>query len=156
MVKAVYRLCETLLLSGHGSIGLALWTQAFLLLFSRFVFSFFFNLASFPFATREAGQVNEVSGYWQLDGSFTAPNGKKLKAILWKLQTKRKYCLYYFHVNGSIGIVQKIDFEIRPDLWCTTPKTSRKVVLDNPSVCLSVCLAVCLSCCRFSRELSQA
>ena len=23
---------------------------------------------------------------------------------------------YYFHVNGSIGIVQKIDFEIRPDL----------------------------------------
>ena len=76
--------------------------------------------------------------------------------------------VYYFHVNGSIGIVQKIDFEIRPDLWCTTPKTSRKVVLDNPSVCvsvclsvcpsvcLSVCLAVCLSCCRFFRELSQA
>jgi len=23
---------------------------------------------------------------------------------------------FYFHVNGSIGIVQKIDFEIRPDL----------------------------------------
>jgi len=46
---------------------------------------------------------------------------------------------YYFHVNGSIGIVQKIDFEIRPDLGCTTPKTSRKVALDNPSVCLSVC-----------------
>ena len=62
----------------------------------------------------------------------------------------------YFHVNESIGIVQKIDFEIRPDLGCTTPKTSRKVVLDNPSVCLSVCLAVCPSCCRFSRELSQA
>jgi len=49
---------------------------------------------------------------------------------------------YYFHVNGSIGIVQKIDFEIRPDLGCTTPKTSRKVVLDNPSVCLSVCPSV--------------
>jgi len=65
---------------------------------------------------------------------------------------------FYFHVNGSIGIVQKIDFEIRPDLGCTTPKTSRKVVLDNPyvCVCLSVCLTVCLSCCRFSRELSQA
>ena len=53
--------------------------------------------------------------------------------------------LYYFHVNGSIGIVQKIDFEIRPDLGCTTPKTARKVVLDNPSVCLCVCLSVCLS-----------
>jgi len=53
-------------------------------------------------------------------------------------------------------VVQKIDFEIRLDLGCTAPKTSRKVVLDNPSVCLSVCLAVCLSCCRFSRELSQA
>jgi len=50
---------------------------------------------------------------------------------------------YYFHVNGNIGIVQKIDFEIRPDLGCTTPKTARKVVLDNPSVC--VCLSVCLS-----------
>ena len=46
---------------------------------------------------------------------------------------------YYFHVNGSIGIVQKIDFEIRPDLGCTTLRTSRKVVLDNPSAsCLSV------------------
>ena len=52
---------------------------------------------------------------------------------------------YYFHVNGSIGIVQKIDFEIRPDLGCATPKTWRKVVLDNPSVCLSVCLSVLLS-----------
>ena len=55
-------------------------------------------------------------------------------------ETQRK--LFYFHVNRSIGIVQKIDFEIRPDLGCTTLKTSRKVVLDNPSVCLSVCLAV--------------
>ena len=49
---------------------------------------------------------------------------------------------FYFHANGSIGIVQKIDFEIRPNLGCTTPKTSRKMVLDNPSVCQSVCLAV--------------
>ena len=63
---------------------------------------------------------------------------------------------FYFHVNGSISIVQKIDVEIRPDLGCTTLKTSRKVVLDNPSVCLSVCPSVCLSCCRFSRELSRA
>ena len=52
---------------------------------------------------------------------------------------------FYFHVNGSIGIVQKIDFEIRPDLGCTTLKTSRKVVLDNPSVCLSVWPSVLLS-----------
>jgi len=50
--------------------------------------------------------------------------------------------LFYFYVNGSIGIVQKIDFEIRPDLGCTTLKTSRKVVLDNPPVCLSVLLSL--------------
>jgi len=41
--------------------------------------------------------------------------------------------------------VQKIDFEIRPDLGCTNLKTSRKVVLDNPSVCLSVSPSVCLT-----------
>jgi len=58
--------------------------------------------------------------------------------------------LYSFHVNGSIGIVQKIEFEIRPDLGCKTFKTSRKVGFDNPSVC------VCLSCCSFSRKLSRA
>jgi len=50
---------------------------------------------------------------------------------------------FYFHVSGSIGIVQKIEFEIRPDLGCTTFKTSRKVVLDNPSVCLSCCILFC-------------
>jgi len=57
--------------------------------------------------------------------------------------------VFYFHVNGSIAIVQKIDSEIRPDLGCTTLKTSRKVVLDNPSlcVCLSVCPSVCLTTC---------
>ena len=55
--------------------------------------------------------------------------------------------LYYFHVNGRIGIVQKIDFEIRPNLGCTTSKTSRKVVLNNLSVRLSVCLSVRLSVC---------
>ena len=68
--------------------------------------------------------------------SVRKSNGYKC-SILWH------FLEYYFHVNGSIiGIVQKIDFEIRPNLGCTTPKTSRKVVLDNPSVCLSVCLAV--------------
>jgi len=67
--------------------------------------------------------------------------------------SKNSQVAYYFHVNGSIGIVQKIDFEIRPDLGCTTLKTSRKVDLDNPSVsvCLSVCpsvrLSVCLTVC---------
>ena len=66
--------------------------------------------------------------------------------MFWVYLKKKVFCVqFYFHVNGSIGIVQKIDFEIRPDLGCTTPKTSRKVVLDNPSVCLSVCLCVCLS-----------
>jgi len=40
------------------------------------------------------------------------------------------------------GIVQNIEFEIRLDLGCTIFKTSRKVILDNPSVCVSVCLAV--------------
>ena len=54
-------------------------------------------------------------------------------------KTVTKIFYFYFHVNGSIGI----DFEIRSDLGCTTLKTSRnKVVLDNPSVCLSVCLTV--------------
>jgi len=65
--------------------------------------------------------------------------------IVWLV---RLTSLFYFHVNGSIGIVQKIDFEIRPDLGCT--KTSRKVVLDNPSVC--VCLSVLLS--LFRRALT--
>jgi len=47
--------------------------------------------------------------------------------------------------HGSVGIVQKIEFEIRPDLGCTTFKTSRKVVLDNPVVCLCACLLLCLA-----------
>ena len=53
---------------------------------------------------------------------------------------REKAWMYYFHVNGSIGIVPKIEFEIRPNLGCATLKTSRKVVLENPSVCL--CLSV--------------
>ena len=52
--------------------------------------------------------------------------------------------IYYFHFNGSIGIVQKIEFEIRPDLGCTTFKTSRKVAFDYPSVGLCICLSVLL------------
>jgi len=52
---------------------------------------------------------------------------------------------YYLHVNGSTDIVQKIEFEIRPDLGCTVLKKSRKVVLDKPSVCLSVYLSACLA-----------
>jgi len=54
------------------------------------------------------------------------------------------YCQHIFTdmSNGSVGIVQKIDFEIRPDLGFTAFKTSRKEVLDNPSVCLSVRLSV--------------
>jgi len=56
---------------------------------------------------------------------------------------------FYFYVNGSIGIVQKIEFEMRPDLGCITFKTSIKEVLDNPSVCLSVCVPICL-CARLS------
>jgi len=59
--------------------------------------------------------------------------------------THNRHRLYYFHVNGSIGIVQKIDYEITPDLGCTTLKTSKEVGLDNPSVCLPVCLSVCPS-----------
>jgi len=47
-----------------------------------------------------------------------------------KIQVVMGEAFFYFHVNGSIGIVQKIDFEIRPDLGCTTPKTSRKVVFS--------------------------
>ena len=76
-------------------------------------------------------------------------NRNSLKKIIAKITKQRPIFgdayIFYFHVNGSIGIVRKIDFEIRPDLGCTTPKTSRKVVLDNPSVCVSVCLAVCLA-----------
>ena len=49
---------------------------------------------------------------------------------------------FYFHVNRSIGIVQKIDFEIRPDLGYKTLKTSIKVVLNNPSVRPSVLLSL--------------
>jgi len=48
----------------------------------------------------------------------------------------------YFHVNGIV-IVQKIDFEIRPDLGCTTLKTSGKGFWTiRLCVCPSVCLTV--------------
>jgi len=58
---------------------------------------------------------------------------------------------YYFHVNESIGIVQKIDWDVQPskrrEKWFWTIRLC---------VCLSVRLSDHLSCCRFSRELSQA
>jgi len=48
---------------------------------------------------------------------------------------------YTYMSHGSVGIVQKIDFEIRPDLGCTTIKTSRKVVLTiGVSVLMSLFL----------------
>jgi len=47
--------------------------------------------------------------------------------------------------HESVGILKKIEFDIRPGLGCTTFKTSRKVFLDNPSVCVSFCLSVCLT-----------
>jgi len=52
--------------------------------------------------------------------------------------------------HGSIGIVQKIELEIRPDMGWTTIETSEKVVLDKPSVFLSVCLAVTVPVPAFS------
>jgi len=51
--------------------------------------------------------------------------------------------------HGSVGIVQEIEFEIRPDLGSTTLKTSRKWSW-------TIHLCVCQSSCRFLRELSQA
>ena len=53
---------------------------------------------------------------------------------------------FYFMSMEVLASCKKIDFKMRPDLGCATLKASRKVDLDNPSVCLSVCL----SCCRFS------
>ena len=52
--------------------------------------------------------------------------------------------------HGKVGIMQKLEFEMRPDVGCTTFKTSRIVVLDNPSVSVSP------SCCCLFRELSRA
>jgi len=55
-----------------------------------------------------------------------AQNAYKLIKFLKYIKILRQqgaFSIFYFHVNGSIGIVQKIDFEIRPDLGCTTLKT---------------------------------
>ena len=60
-------------------------------------------------------------------------------------------CQCYFHVNGSSGIVQKIEFEIRPDLGCTIslkgivqrkgpvalPSSGRKITFWFSRVCAS-------------------
>jgi len=59
-------------------------------------------------------------------------------------------CLFYFHVNGSIGIVQKIEFKIRLDLGCTVQPSKRREKWFRTTrlwVCLSVCLSVCMSAC---------
>jgi len=63
------------------------------------------------------------------------------------------YC--YFHVNGSIGIVQKIDFEIRPDVQ-HSKRQEKWFWTIRLCVCLSVRPSDRLSCYRFSRELSRA
>ena len=57
--------------------------------------------------------------------------------------TLRQYITSMSH--GSSGIVQKIDR--KPDLGCTTIKKLRKVVLDNPSVCVCVCVCLSVSVC---------
>jgi len=64
--------------------------------------------------------------------------------------------LCYFPASGRIGIVQKIEFEIRSDLGCTTFKTSRKVVLNNPPVCVSVCLAVAFPANSHGRKINRS
>jgi len=73
-----------------------------------------------------------------------------------KMGQNEFYCVcvsvrFYFHVNGSIGIVQKIDFEIRPDLGWTTLKTSRKMLFWT-IIRLCICLSVVLS--LFPRALT--
>ena len=89
--------------------------------------------------------LGKSSRFWGLNAFYViiASEGNRTYSfITMEKQEMKIHRLFYFHVNGSIGIVQNIDFEIRPDLGCTTFKTSGKVVLDNPSVCLTVCLAV--------------
>ena len=95
---------------------------------------------------------------------FTGHSGKSKHLCTILPQKNGPEAGKYFHVPsrsipaillpcqyGSIAIVQKVDFEIRPDLGCTTLKTSRKVVLDNPSVCLSL-FPRALTCVRVNRS----
>jgi len=52
--------------------------------------------------------------------------------------------------HGSIGIVQKIAFEIRPDFWCTLQQPSKR-----RGKCGTIRLCVCpRSCCSFWRALT--
>ena len=67
-----------------------------------------------------------------------------LKVKSWPLVLRRWWVQgqiqkgFYFHVNGSIGIRAKNRLRDMTGFGMYTLKTSRKVVLDNPSVCLSV------------------
>jgi len=47
---------------------------------------------------------------------------------------------FYFHVNGSIGIVQTIESEIRPDLG--QPSKRREKCFWTTRLCVFVCLGV--------------
>ena len=47
-------------------------------------------------------------------------------------------------LHERVVIVQNIKFEMRLDFGCSTFETSRKVVLDNPSVSVCLCVSVCL------------
>ena len=51
---------------------------------------------------------------------------------------------FYFHVNGSIGIVQKIEFEIRPDLGCMYNLQNVEKSGFRQSVCVFVRVCVCV------------
>jgi len=44
----------------------------------------------------------------------------------WKFIQNFDFTQFYFHVNGSIGIVQKIDFEIRPSFGMYNPQNVEK------------------------------
>jgi len=53
--------------------------------------------------------------------------------------------------HRSVGIVQKIEFEISPILGCIVQPSKRR-----EKWFWTIRRFVCLSCCRFSRELSRA
>ena len=60
-----------------------------------------------------------------------------------------------FMSHGSFGIVQKLDFEIRPNLGWTNLQNVEKSCFGQ-SVRESDCPSVCPSCCNFCGELSRA
>ena len=81
---------------------------------------------------------------------------------VWRLTRAVNYLLVQFRTQSSNFVLlpcqwkywhrAKIDFEMRPHLGCATLKISRKMVFDNPSVCLSVRPSVLLS--LFPRALT--